>query len=174
MKKQINEIKRMQQLAGLVKESQLREEEQGFDPKKAFSEESYNALNPNAPDWRDYEGYELVLEDNFESADIVDKETFEDEWHNDDMIHNIAMDIAKRAGFKGDLMGLIENNDFNIYCLYLAKKFMIQYGLDMGLIKDTDSIETEYYSDKKESYNDILISTDQELDTLEAKILGNS
>lgn len=145
MKKQINEIKRMQLIAGLITESEykksLMNENNNIsdEMKKAFGDQSYNAMNPSAPDWRDYEGYESLLEDYFNEYNIDNPEEFNAEiFDNGDLTNNLAFDIAKAGGFKGDLGDLIDSSDLNLYCNRLAKSFALQYGVDMGLIEKND------------------------------------
>jgi hypothetical protein len=123
MKKQpINEqFRRMQKLAGLITEN-------------------FNAIDPKAPDWKDYEGYELVLEDYFQVYKLENSEDFRTEYDNGDAQNNLAFDIAERAGFKGGYEDLLssENSQFNLYCNYLAKLFLLEYGMDMGVIDRND------------------------------------
>jgi hypothetical protein len=122
MKKSLNEIKRMQQLAGLIKEGN-------------------NAIDPLAPSWDDYEGYEILLEQYFDTYDIVDKESLESELENGDMVNNLAMDILKRKGVKisssrdyGAYDNLMSSSD-NMEANKLAKEFIMQYAEDMGIIE---------------------------------------
>ena len=110
-KSNLNEIKRMQQLAGVIKEGN-------------------NAIDPSAPSWNDYEGYEILLEQYFDTYDIVDEESFNSELENGDMMNNLAMDILKRKGVKLTDYESTENIEAN----KLAKEFIIQYAEDMGII----------------------------------------
>lgn len=125
MKKQLNEIKRMQQLAGLLNEA-------------------YNAIDSSAPDWRDYEGYETVLEGYFDQYDITDAQSFKDEQGNGDLMNNLAFNIAKRSGFEGNIDTLIRKNvRLNRMCNFLAEKFMLQYAIDTFLLEGEDKVDAE-------------------------------
>jgi hypothetical protein len=136
------ETLRMQMLAGIITESQY---------KAKLNEDE------NAPDWDDYEGYELTLEDYFNTYDLEDPQTFKDEVYsggNWDSVNNLAYDIAKRAGFKGDLNDLLdsENEEFNSYCNTLAHHFMLRYAADMGIV---DRNDPEYQKEFKENDREI-------------------
>ena len=125
MKKQINEITRMQHLAGILTEAD-------------------NAIDSLAPDWRDYEGYETVLEGYFDQYDITDAQSFKDEQDNGDLMNNLAFDIAKREGFKGNLDTLIRKNvRLNRMCNLLAEKFMLKYAIDTFLLEGEDKKDAE-------------------------------
>lgn len=115
MKKQLNETRRMQQLAGILKEA--------------------NALDPIAPSWGDYEGYETLLEEYFDIYEITDAKSFKEELDNGDLMNNLAFDIAKRADFRGSMNDLANNRDANLFYNNLAKEFMIQYAKDTFLIR---------------------------------------
>lgn len=117
MKKQVlnEEFKRMQKLAGIIKE----------DMGDNFT-----------PDWRDYEGYELLLEDYFDMYDLNESNP-EDFWtqvDEGDMMNNLAFDIAKRSGFEGDFGSLIDEEEFNSYCNALALIFILDYGADTFIV----------------------------------------
>ena len=110
---------------------------------KALKENSFNALDPLAPDWQDYEGYETTLELYFDEYGLEDSQEFMSEYSNGDLINNLALDIAKRSGFKGNIGDLINNEDLNNYCNWLATEFMLQYGKDMGLVNNMNFYKTE-------------------------------
>jgi hypothetical protein len=128
------ETLRMQMLAGIITESQYK-----------------TILNENAPAWDDYEGYELILQMYFDDYDLEDPQTFKDEvYDNGDVQNNLALDIAKRAGFEGDLGDLINDDEFNRYCNGLAKLFLLQYGADMGVVDENDP---EYKNELRQTNN---------------------
>jgi hypothetical protein len=126
-----------------------------FDLKQFLAEgrllKEANALDPLAPDWQDYEGYELILSEYFSDYDLEDPQTFKDEvYDNGDVQNNLALDIAKRAGFKGDLGNLIDDDEFNRYCNGLAKLFLLKFGEDMGVVEDNDP---EYQKELQDTNN---------------------
>jgi hypothetical protein len=130
------EIARMKMLAGLITEGQY---------KKLIKEEDYNAIDSMAPDWQDEDGYELVLDQYFDTYGLEDPEEFAFEvFDNGDAQNNLAFDIAKRAGFKGeDIMDLIDEEDFNRYCNMLAQFFLLKHGNAMGSISEEEYPEYE-------------------------------
>jgi hypothetical protein len=135
-------------LTGVINENEFKRlnEEQSdlFDP-IALGDEKFNAIDPAAPDWKDDELYDTVLEGYFEDYDIEDADSFWDEYENYDMNNNFAYDIAKMGGFKEeDLMVLIDNNELNIYCNGLASLFILEYAKDTGMIEDDDQYKQAY------------------------------
>jgi hypothetical protein len=127
------EIARMRMLAGLITEGQY---------KKLIKEEDYNAIDSMAPDWQDEDGYELVLDEYFDTYGLEDPDAFAEEvYNNGDAMNNLAFDIAKRAGFKGDynVFGEDENMEFERYCNGLAKLFLLKHGAAMGSVDRNDS-----------------------------------
>jgi hypothetical protein len=145
------ETLRMQMLAGIITESQYKAQ-----------------LNENAPDWQDYEGYELLLQSYFDTYGLEDPQEFKDEVYdngNGDAINNLAMDIAKRTGFKGSYMDLINNDDFNRYCNILAKDFLLQFAVDMGVIDRNDS---EYQKELRDN-NELMDSYEDKYDNISTK-----
>ena len=113
--------------------------------------QKFNAIDSLSPDWQDYEGYESVLEDLFEAYEINSPEEFMLELDNFSLVNDLAFDIAKRAGFKGNLNDLIDNETFNLYCNALAAQFYLQYGQDMDLLDDTN-----FYNKKMRYYDSML------------------
>ena len=131
-----NEIARMRMLAGLITEGQY---------KKLINEESYNAIDSMAPDWMDEDGYELVLDEYFNTYNLEDPEEFAYEvYGNGDAMNNLAIDIAKRAGFKGKEEELYNENSskemkaFGFLCNNLAQIFLLKYGAAMGSVDRND------------------------------------
>lgn len=88
MKQQLNELKRMQQLAGLIKESQLREEEQ-LDPNENFV--SPEAVRRDVMSYKPEELREWVMR----YAESVSKGN----WDNVENLR-IALNIIKKEGIK--------------------------------------------------------------------------
>jgi hypothetical protein len=104
-----------------------------------LKEDNYNAIDSMAPDWEDEDGYELVLDNYFNTYGLEDPKEFAEEvYNNGDAQNNLAFDIAKRAGFKGRLGDLIKEQDFNRYCNMLAKLFLLNYGAAMGSVDRND------------------------------------
>lgn len=129
------ETARMRMLAGLITEGQY---------KKLIKEDDYNAIDSMSPDWQDEDGYELVLDQYFDEYDLENPETFAFEvFDNGDAQNNLAMDIAKRAGFKGNMDNLIDEEDFNRYCNMLAQFFLLKHGNAMGSISEEEYPEYE-------------------------------
>jgi hypothetical protein len=114
--------------------------------------QKFNAIDSLSPDWQDYEGYESVLEDLFEAYGINSPEEFMLELDDFSLVNDLAFDIAKRAGFKGNFDNLVMSNEtFNLYCNALAAQFYLQYGQDMGLLDDAN-----FYNKKIRYYDSML------------------
>jgi len=127
MKKQMNEIKRMQQLAGIIKEGN-------------------NAINSSAPDWDDYEGYEILLEQYFDLEEVTDKESLEIAMDND-LIHNLSTDILKRKGIQTpsgkdyDAYDSFQGSQEKRKAMKLATEFIIQFAEDTFIIDEQEAKE---------------------------------
>jgi hypothetical protein len=97
------------------------------------------------PNWESIDEYESILDDYFDTYGLEDPEEFAFEvFDNGDAQNNLAFDIAKRAGFKGeDIMDLIDEEDFNRYCNMLAQFFLLKHGNYMGSISEEEYPEYE-------------------------------
>lgn len=117
------EFLKMQKLAGLITESQMK-----------------NKLKENSGiDWNDYEGYEIILDQYFEEYDLEDPQEFRDQIFDgaSDVANQLAIDIAQRAGFTGDVDDLVDT-ELDSYTNALADKFLLKFGADMGVIDEND------------------------------------
>ena len=123
-----------------------------------------NALDSSAPDWQDYEGYELILQDYFDTYNLEDPQAFKDEVYeggNWDSVNNFSFDIAKRAGYKGDYNEFIDDNStsngftpFYSYCTALAHYFLLKFGGDMGIVDDENDQEYQKELQEADQYVD--------------------
>jgi hypothetical protein len=120
-----------------------------FNPAKWLVENkltSQSKLNEVAtPNWESIDEYKSILDDYFDTYGLEDPEEFAFEvFDNGDAQNNLAFDIAKRAGFKGeDIMDLIDEEDFNRYCNMLAQFFLLKHGNAMGSISEEEYPEYE-------------------------------
>ena len=122
MKQQLNEIKRMQQLAGIIVETKI-----GPKPHPKPQDDEYIQLKP-------------IMDEYFVNPfyDITDRESFEDEMDNGDMNNKLAYDIAKLRGFDGSFDDLIFNNEeLNIEYNILANQYLRQYADEKFDINET-------------------------------------
>ena len=117
------EFLKMQKLAGLITESQMKDK-----------------LKENSGiDWNDYEGYETLLDELFEEYNLEDPQEFKDQIFDgaSDVANQLAIDIAQRAGFTGDVDDLVDT-ELDSYTNALADKFLLKFGADMGVINEND------------------------------------
>jgi hypothetical protein len=117
------EFLKMQKLAGLITESQMKDK-----------------LKENSGiDWNDYEGYETLLDELFEEYNLEDPQEFKDQIFDgaSDVANQLAIDIAQRAGFTGDVDDLVDT-ELDSYTNALADKFLLKFGADMGVIDEND------------------------------------
>jgi hypothetical protein len=117
------EFLKMQKLAGLIIESQMKDK-----------------LKENSGiDWNDYEGYETLLDELFEEYNLEDPQEFKDQIFDgaSDVANQLAIDIAQRAGFTGDVDDLVDT-ELDSYTNALADKFLLKFGADMGVIDEND------------------------------------
>jgi hypothetical protein len=95
--------------------------------------------NENTTNWADFEEWEGACERYFKEYDLFDLKAFENEvYDNGDAQNNLAFEIAKEAGFKGDFDDLINNHKFNVYCNMLAKYFLLLYGAMVYVVEEND------------------------------------
>jgi hypothetical protein len=122
-----NEIARMRMLAGLITEGQYR---------KLITEVA-------TPNWENIDEYKSILDDYFDTYNFKDPKEFI-KYSNGELMKQFALDIALKAGFKGNMSDLIDEEDFNIYCNMLAKLFLLKYSADMSSTsKDNSKYEKE-------------------------------
>jgi hypothetical protein len=98
-----NEIARMRMLAGLITEGHYR---------KLITEVA-------TPNWENIDEYKSILDDYFDTYNFKDPKEFI-KYSNGELMKQFALDIALKAGFKGNMSDLIDEEDFNIYCNMLA------------------------------------------------------
>jgi hypothetical protein len=102
MKQQINEIKRLQQLAGIIVETKISPRDE-------------------------YIKLKSIISNYFKDYKITSMETFEDEMDGD-ISNMFAYEIAKFKGFKGSFNDLVfDNEELNIECNQLAVRYLRRY-----------------------------------------------
>lgn len=105
----------------------------------AFTNNLMENENTSATNWTDFEEWEGACEHYFETYGLMDLKAFESEvYDNGDAQNNLAFEIAKEAGFKGDIDDLINNHKFNVYCNMLAKHFLLLYGAMVYVVEEND------------------------------------
>ena len=156
------ELLRMQMLAGIITESQYAAK---------LNEEENSLVTQYTPK------YKSLIDSEYASLfNLNDPEEFKAEIDGGgDSIHDLAYDIAKDSGFKGDVMSFLNYEDeaFVRYCTHLAHLFLLQYGMDTGVISKDDPkyqqdfrTQTKYVNDNKSKIKNLTFNNDNIMDVI--------